>query len=137
MEALHEPREQIDECLAVFRIGEFFLKAVRNASPEIALGHPSRSDQLQQIGCIFLREHTCRENLRVQFRAELLVGFFRLEWRALSILCEGFENCLALFVKSTTTTSLLPWWHRFRRETVCTALRSTTGLSRNMPASNG
>src|SRR2546428_1046218 len=43
----------------------------------------------------------------------------------------------ALLVKSTTTTSFLPSCERFRRDSVCTALRSTTALSRNMPASKG
>ena len=95
MKALHEPGEQIDECFAVFRIGELRLKA-RPQGVDLKLHLRIRPglDQLEQIGGVLLREDPCGQNFRVQFRAEVLIRFFRLERRSFPILREGFEDLL-------------------------------------------
>ena len=49
-----------------------------------------------KVGGVLLCKDSCGEKLRVQFRAEVLIRLFRLEWRPLPILCEGFQNLLSV-----------------------------------------
>ncbi len=89
VEALHEAGEQINERLALLQVGELRLKAgPQRVDQELHLGIRAGREQLREIGGILLREHPRRQNLGVQFRAKLLVRFFRLERRAFAVFDE-------------------------------------------------
>ena len=50
------------------------------------------ASSFDEIGGVVLREHARCQNLGVQFRAQFLVRFFRLERRALPVLRERLED---------------------------------------------
>ena len=94
VEALDEAGQQVDERPCGRRMSvSFAWNRVRSPLTEnCTWASVPVAATVYEIGGILLGEHACRQDLRVQLRAKLLIRFVRLEGRALAILGERLED---------------------------------------------